>query len=84
MKYRMYNDFHNTTADILLKDNWNTGPGKYQVSKRAAKQAWKKLCGYKECTCGDTFGARPADLEIYNPWEPNQDYWAVDLPEYAR
>lgn len=48
------NDFHRTTTTVRLRP---VG-GHYVISKRAARDANRKLCGISGCCCGDTFGAR--------------------------
>ncbi len=42
------NNFHGTAATVRAK----VGLYGYSVSKRAAQNAYKKLCGFQGCQCG--------------------------------
>lgn len=52
MRIQLTNDFHNTSCYVVTKDGY--------LTKRQAKEAWKKLCGIRDCECGDIAGCRPA------------------------
>ena len=53
----------------------------YIVTRRQARRARNILCGYKDCICGDTFGARGHSLELLaQTYE--RDY-IVGLYDYA-
>jgi hypothetical protein len=57
MKIRIFNNFHNTEATVVLKNKINKSCG--YVSARVAKECKKKLCGINGCTCGtDDMGGR--------------------------
>lgn len=63
MKITLSNNFHNTEATANVKSY--SAKDEYIISKRTARRLRRELCGSKDCTCGDTFGARPNRIEIY-------------------
>lgn len=48
MKVTMYNDFHNTWAQVRIGD----------ISVATVRRVKRKLCGISGCTCGDWLGRR--------------------------
>lgn len=56
-KHRLYNEFHATSADVL--PGWPDN----RLTHDQVKRAWRKLCGTKDCTCGDVAGCRPSQVE---------------------
>lgn len=52
MKIQLTNDFHNTSCYVITKNGY--------ITKRQARNARKKLCGRRNCECGDIAGCRPA------------------------
>ena len=70
-KILLSNDFHGTEATVRpVPITDGRFAGYYKVSQRVAKRLHNALCGSRDCTCGDTFGARSGHyLEVIN-----QDY----------
>lgn len=54
MKITLRNNFHNTEAVVIPRNG--------ELSPRQVNRALKKLCGMKDCCCGDVRG--PQDVEI--------------------
>jgi hypothetical protein len=68
MKTTLTNNFHNTHAGTELSHTalehiQNTQPANWtQAERRTVNRLYNKLCGIAGCTCGGTFGERPAFL----------------------
>lgn len=67
MKIKLINTFHNSSANVVIKDG--------MISRQAGKRALKKLCGIKECLCG---GVRGGDFYLR---EGRGDYYFVECHE---
>ena len=70
-KILLINDFHGTEATVRpVPITDGRFAGYYKVSQRVSKRLHNALCGSRDCTCGDTFGARVGPyIEVIN-----QDY----------
>ena len=55
MYHTLTNSFHGRSHRLRLTEDPS---GMYRVSYRQAQESARALCGLKDCTCGDTFGAR--------------------------
>lgn len=55
---KMTNEFHNTTARVVVTPVKND-EGKVWLSMTAYKRAMKKLCGMKDCSCGNSRAGQP-------------------------
>jgi hypothetical protein len=58
-KLKLVNNYHNTEAEVRFKkitDGRYTGY--YKISLKQARRAKIKLCGNRDCTCGDFMGRR--------------------------
>ncbi len=54
-KITLYNDFHNTEVNLLVRDG--------KLSRNQVARARRELCGIEGCCCGDEFGMRgPQDV----------------------
>ncbi len=54
-KITLYNDFHNTEVNLLVRDG--------KISRNQILRARRELCGIRDCVCGDEFGTRgPQDV----------------------
>ena len=63
MQLQLYNDFHDTSANVTLADE----PGVWsQVSDRAARAIRRRLCPSADCRCAEgPLGTRgPQAIEI--------------------
>jgi len=59
MKITLKNNFHNSEANLIVKDG--------KISESAIIRAEKKLCGIKDCTCGGIRGPQDYIIEnLYN------------------
>ena len=54
------NDFHETETKVMIhidaRGEW--------ISRRQARAAHDRLCGFDDCRCGDGLGARPTVVVI--------------------
>ena len=66
-KIKLTNSFHRTEAYVIPKNN--------VVMHQSAQRAFKKLCGMKDCCCGETRDSF-YDLEQING-RPKSDYIVV-------
>jgi len=57
MRLYLDNDFHNSETFVLAKQ-WNTIDDSFKVSvpKRSWNDACRRLCGMRDCECGDIRG----------------------------
>ena len=64
------NDFHNTEVVVIAKEGI--------LSESSLNRARKKLCGIKECLCGDIRGRQDKIIDFYENyakvWEPEDEY----------
>jgi len=55
-KLTLKNDLHGTEATVIVKDGI--------ISTASLKRARKKLCGMKDCACGDIRGIQDMIIDI--------------------
>jgi hypothetical protein len=59
MRVTVHNDFHGTEArlNVKVEARWNeTDDRRAWISARQAQRIRAKLCGVRDCTCGDALG----------------------------
>lgn len=66
-KLTLRNDFHNTEAIVIAKNGI--------ISHSSLKRARAKLCGMKNCCCGDIRG--PQDMIIDTCYDRDGEYARV-------
>lgn len=60
MKTKLTNNYHNTECNVIAKKDST-------LTYNQIITARKKLCGIKDCTCGDVAGCRPCQVdEMHN------------------
>jgi hypothetical protein len=64
MKITLYNDFHNTKTFVLTKETYGGSYPYHFISARQMKEAGKRLCGIKGCTCGDSYRGWKNDRNV--------------------
>ena len=60
-KLTLRNDYHNTEATVIVKNGI--------ISHSSLKRARAKLCGMKNCYCGDIRGIQDMIIDICYDWD---------------
>lgn len=61
---KLTNDFHGT--ETVVHAFSRAGSGAIFITRDQALNARRKLCGIKDCTCGDVAGCRPSQVFEYS------------------
>ncbi len=76
MYMTLKNDFHGTKARLRAEPERG---GTFRVSDRVRRRVAAQLCGAAGCTCGGSFGERPAieAVPVWDKWESTPD-WIIN------